>query len=86
MLEKYNPNLLMLKINKIRCMAGGRRDKALPNKCETEKVQCLFFFFDKDLKIEKEIQKSLIISIFILYIFDRQNLIGMCKIHIGRSR
>lgn len=39
MLEKYNPDLFMLKINKIRCVADGRKDKAIQNKCETVKAQ-----------------------------------------------
>lgn len=44
----------MLKMNKIRCLADGRRDKAILNKCESENVPSLFFLFDKDFKIRKD--------------------------------
>lgn len=57
MLEKYDSDLFMLMMNKIKCMADGRRDRAILNKCESENVPSLFFLFDKDFKIGKDIHK-----------------------------
>lgn len=57
MLEKYDLDLFMFMMNKIKCMVDGWRDRVIFNKCESENVLFLFFLFDKDFKIEKDIYK-----------------------------
>lgn len=54
--EKYDPDWIMHKTSEIGYTTDGRRNKVILKRV-FEKVQSLFFLFDKDLKIEKEIHK-----------------------------